>query len=160
MDGGFAVTDSLDARMAGLRRRLQRRRFALARLPWIVAAGASLVVTGLYFVQASTLEAKAEADYQKTWCETFGANKYSAESKQAWFEFIDRNRQYLESRGSLMQEDPGSGEPYLGLEFELQSLNVFAKAAPEWIPLIFSGTHDELAGGKNEFGKAVPLPCS
>jgi hypothetical protein len=154
------VTDSLDARMAGLRRRLQRRRFALARLPWIVAAGASLVVTGLYFVQASTLEAKAEADYQKTWCETFGANKYSAESKQAWFEFIDRNRQYLESRGSLMQEDAGSGEPYLGLEFELQNFNVFDKAAPEWIPLVFSPAHDELASGKNEFGKAVPLPCS
>jgi hypothetical protein len=146
--------------MAGLRRRLQRRRFALSRLPGIVVAGAALVVTGLYFVQANMLEAKAEADYQKTWCETFGANEYSAESKQAWFEFIDRNRQYLESRGSLMQEDAGSGEPYLGLEFELQNFNVFDKAAPEWIPLIFSGTHDQLASGKNEFGKAVPLPCS
>lgn len=153
------MTDALDARMAGLRKSLKRRRFALAWLPWIVAAGTSLAVAGLYLVQANALEAKAEADYQKTWCETFGANKYSAESKQAWFEFIDRNRQYLESRDRLMQEDAGSGERYLGLEFELQTLNVFDQAAPAWIPLVFSSAHDELASGRNEFGKAVPLPC-
>jgi hypothetical protein len=149
----------MNARMASLRKSLKRRRFAVARLPWIVAAGASLALTGAYLVQANMLEAQVKADYQETWCETFGASKYNAESKQAWFDFIDRNRQYLESRDILMQEDGGSGERYLGLEFELQNFNVFAMAAPEWVPLLFSGAHDELASGKNEFGKAAPLPC-
>jgi hypothetical protein len=157
---GFAMTDAVDARMASLRKSLKRRRFALAWLPWIVVAAASLPVTGVYLVQANMLEAQVKADYQETWCETFGASKYNAESKQAWFDFIDRNRQYLESRPVLMHEDGGSGERYLGLEFELQTLNVFDKAAPGWIPLVFSWAHDELASGKNEFGKAVPLPCS
>ena len=153
------MTDSLDARMAGLRRRLQRRGFALSRLPWIVAAGALLAVTGVYFVQATLLEFQVKADYQKTWCETFGIGKYSVESREAWYAFIDRNRQYLESRDNLMYSRP-SGERYVGLEDELQWINVFAPDAAESVPFLFSGPHSELASGKNEFGKAVPLPCS
>ncbi len=153
------VTDALDARMAGLRRSLQRRRFALFRLSWIMAAGALLAVAGGYLLQAYLLESQVKADYQETWCETFGAGKYNAESREAWYEFIDRNRQYLESRDSLMYEDGASGERYVGLEFELQMVNVFAKEAAESVPLVFSGAHAELASGKNEFGKAVPQPC-
>jgi hypothetical protein len=154
------VTDSLDARMAGLRRRLQRRRFLVLRLPGMVAAGAVLAVAGIYLVQAALLESQVKADYQKTWCETFGIGKYSVESREAWYEFIDRNRQYLESRDSLMYEDGASGERYVGLEYELQMINVFSRDAAELVPFAFSGPHSELASGKNEFGKEVPLPCS
>jgi hypothetical protein len=159
VDWGVVVTDAMDARMAGVRRRLQRRRFALARLPWIVAAGALLAVTGVLLVQDNMLESQVKADYQKTWCESFGAGDYSAFSKQAWFDFIDRNRQYLESRDRLMVEDPRSGQSYVGLERELQMLNVFTIGAAESVGFTFAGPHDELASGKNEFGKAVPLPC-
>ncbi len=154
------MSDALDARMAGLRKRLQRRRFLVFRLPGIVAAGALLAVAGVYLVQANLLESQVKADYQKTWCETFGAGQYSAKSKEAWFEFIERNRQYLESRDGLMVEDPRSGESYVGLEYELQMFNVFNIGASESVGFIFSGPHDELGSGKNEFGKGVPLPCS
>ena len=154
------MTDPLDARMAGLRRRLQRRRFLVLRLPGMVVAVAVLAVAGIYLVQATLLESQVKADYQKTWCETFGIGKYSAESREAWYEFIDRNRQFLESRDNLIYEDGASGERYVGLEFELQMINVFAPDAAELVPSVFSGPHRELASGKNEFGKAVPLPCS
>lgn len=154
------MTEALEGRMAGLRRRLLRRRLLLLWLPAVFVGAGVLAGVGVYFVQASRLETQVKADYQETWCETFGARKYSAESHAAWFEFIDRNREYLQSRESLLVEDPRSGAFYLGLERELQMLNVFTQGASESVGYIFSGVHDELASGKNEFGKAVPLPCS
>ena len=153
------MTEDLEARMAGLRRRLQRRRLLVLWLPGVFAAAGVVAGAGVYVLQASLLESQVKADYQETWCETFGASKYSAESHAAWFEFIDRNREYLQSRESLLVEDPRSGAFYLGLEYELQMLNVFTQGAAESVGFIFAGPHDELGSGKNEFGKGVPLPC-
>lgn len=114
--------------------------------------------------------AEVQADYQETWCSTFGAESFDTSVFDTWYAFVDRNRDFLQSKEQLQVTDGATGEVGLIIEWELDwNYDIFVTNGPqpdfgsamlELAPSIFWSTDELLALGVNEFGKPVPLPCN
>jgi len=153
----------------GIRTRRFTRRFFVLAIAAVVGLGGPT-----FWWLSAEAEDRAELqlvqnDYQATWCRTFGKSSFDAAVFDEWYEFVDRNREYLEAQPELMGTFPDTGERKLILKDKLDWISdVFASndTGPDF-ELVFSQigfdlfyvTEDLLAQGENEFGKAVPLPC-
>ena len=154
---------------AQLARKLRWRQYLVVILPILLI----LTITGgtvIYFkVQAERYLTTVKSDYQETWCKTYGIGDYSLESTREWEAFIERHREFLDSKESLHYIDPLTGERVFLFERNLKNLEFLGQNegsytrslyARETVEYSFNdGLNDELASGKNEFGKSVPLAC-
>jgi len=87
-----------------LSKRLRRRRVFLSSGIGVAIFGV-LGFLGFQSLQATQAEraalAEVQADYQETWCATFGAESFDTTVFDSWYAFVDRNRGFLEPREEL-----------------------------------------------------------
>ena len=150
-------------RSAQLARKLRWRQYLVVILPILLI----LTITGgtvIYFkVQAERYLSAVKSDYQETWCKTYGIGDYSLESTVKWEAFIERHREFLDSKESLASPDPLTGERVIWFESSLKNNELVDRRDSDYakgnVLYIFSDLDNELASGKNEFGKSVRLVC-
>ena len=166
------MSNSNEKRESLSRNLRQRKVLALAGVVALI-----LAIVGFFAFQtiseriaANEELAKVKDDYQATWCATFGADSYDTSVFETWYGFVDRNREFLESKEELKVTDGATGEVGLILEWELDwNYDIFVTNGPQpdfetamvdLAPSIFWSTDELLALGVNEFGKPIPLPCN
>lgn len=155
------MNDEPRNKSARLARTLRWRQYLLVVLPILLTIVVTLGSVTYLKVQEGRYLAVIKNDYQKTWCKTYGVDVYTSQSTNEWEAFIGRHREFLDSLENLHYPDYLTGQRLFGLEIALKSdeFSRDSEYASQYAADVFSVVHDELAIGKNEFGKSVPLPC-
>lgn len=156
-----------------LSRNLRQRRVLSFSTVGLIVLGA----LGVFAVQAISQRNAANAafgevqgDYRATWCETFGSPSFGITAIDTWYDFIERNREFLESNQELMVTDNATGEVSLDLEYQLDWLeeyygadgmqSYFSSDIGPMAPDIFWSTHQFFVKETNELGSPLPIACN